>query len=153
MPVGYPFGYPLRRWSKLPIHIVAEQQLLVGQPTVIEGPAPAGPYVAVFEDDGETAYFYAVDRSLEPNPIRDALHVYDVARVTDREEPSVVSVGWSVDNLKVVLLINSSPHAIFDFQRKQGFCRSGFPPPLSDTEWSAGGHGWDESAVAFFGEA
>jgi hypothetical protein len=135
---------------RMPIHVVAEQQLLVGQPTVIEGPAPTGSFVAVFEDDGETAYFYAVDRSLEPNPIRDAVHVYDVAQVTDREEPSVVSVGWSVDNQKVVLLINSSPHAIFDFQRKQGFCRSGFPPPLSNTEWSARGHGWDESASALF---
>ena len=101
---------------RMPIHVVAEQQLLVGQPTVI----------------------------------RDAVHVYDVAQVTDRGEPSVVSVGWSVDNLKVVLLINSSPHAIFDFQRKQGFCRSGFPLPLSNTEWSARGHGWDESASALF---
>ena len=78
--------------------------------------------------------------------------MYDVAQVTDREEPSVVSVGWSVDNLKVVLLINSSPHAIFDFERKQGFCRSGFPPPLSNTECSAQGHGWEESASARLGE-
>jgi hypothetical protein len=135
---------------RMPIHVVAEQQLLVGQPTVIEGAAPEGSFVAVFEDDGETAYFYAVDRSLEQSPIRDAVHVYDVAQVTDREKPSTVSVGWSVDNQKVVLLINDYPHAIFDFQQKQGFCRSGFPPPLANGEWSTRGHEWDGSANALF---
>src|SRR5579862_644513 len=110
------------------LRVVVEQELLVGRPIVIEGPAPEGNCLAVFEDDGDTGYFYAVDRSLEPEPIRDALHIYNVDHVADRERPSMVSIGWSLDNAKVVLLINGRAHAIFDFRRKQGFCRSGFPP-------------------------
>jgi hypothetical protein len=134
----------------MPIQIVAEQRLIVGQETVIEGAAPQGPLAAVFEDDGETGYFYALDRSADASPIRDALHVYNVRNVSDRERPSVVKIGWSTDNKKVVLLINDHPHAIFDFEGKQGFCRSGFPPVSADAEWSTRGHDWDEAAVRLF---
>jgi hypothetical protein len=134
----------------MPIQVVAEQELIVGQETVIEGAAPQGPFVAVFEDDGQTGYFYALDRSQGDNPIRDTLHVYNVRNVIDREKPTVVKIGWSVDSKKVVLLINEYAHAIFDFQRKQGFCQSGFPPATSNSEWSTLGHEWDEAAIALF---
>lgn len=133
------------------MRVVAEHQLFVGRQTVIEGPAPRGTFAAVFEDDGQTGYFYAVDKSIERDSIRDAVHVYDVAQVTDRDTSSVISIAWSADNQKVVLLINELPQAIFDFQRKQGFCRSGFPPPPSNGQWSTRGHEWDDSAIALFG--
>lgn len=133
----------------MPIQVVAEQQWIVGQETVVEGAAPQGPWAAVFEDDGQTGYFYALDNS-RPSRIQDALHVYNVRNVTDREKPSVVKIGWSTDGKSVVLLINGHPHAIFDFQQKQGFCRSGFPPAHADGEWSSRGHGWDEAAIALF---
>src|ERR1700739_597721 len=106
----------------MPIHIVAEKSFILGQATVMEGPAPEGHFVAVFEDDGETGYFYALDTSAKEQSIQDAVHLYNVANVTDRSEPSTVKIGWSTDFAKVVLLINGNAHAVFDFQAKQGFC-------------------------------
>ena len=49
----------------MPMQVVAEQHFLVGQPTVVEASAPQGRFGAVFEDDGETGYFYALETSLE----------------------------------------------------------------------------------------
>jgi len=132
------------------IQVVAEQEFLVGTPIVLEGAAPNGPFVAVFEDDGDTGYFYALDTSVEGNPFQDAVHIYNTANVTDREKPVFAAIGWSIDNKKVVLLINDYPHAIFDFDGKQGYCRTGFPPPNPNGKWSIGGHSWSESAIELF---
>ncbi|MCA6215075.1 DUF2251 domain-containing protein [Ideonella sp. B7] len=134
----------------MPVHVTAEQQLLVGTPLVVEGAAPEGRYVAVFEDDGETGYFYALDPSDEGNAIQDVLHIYNVASVTDRAMPSLVKIAWSVDSLRTVLLINGHPHAVFDFESKRGYCRSGFPPPSPNSAWASHNHEWVESAVELF---
>jgi hypothetical protein len=134
----------------MPIQITAEQELLVGKPTVVEGAAPKGSFVAVFEDDETTGYFYALDRSYGDQPIQDALQIYDVAQVTDREKPSIVKIGWSLDSQKVALLINGHPHAVFDFSSKQGYCRTGFPPPAQDGDWGKQGHEWREVAIELF---
>ncbi len=122
----------------------------MGTPIVIEGAAPTGPFMAVFEDDGDTGYFYALDRSVEGNPLQDAVHIYNTANVTERERPVLAVIGWSVDSRKVVLLINDYPHAIFDFDGKRGYCRTGFPPPNPEGKWSVGGHSWEESAIELF---
>ncbi len=84
---------------------------------------------AVFEDDGRTGYFYALDESLEGNPILDAVHIYNVEDISDAHIPSDVKIGWSEDSQKCVLLINGYPHAAFDFVGKNGYCRSGYPTP------------------------
>jgi hypothetical protein len=73
---------------------------------------------AVFEDDGRTGYFYALDESLEGNPILDAVHIYNVEDISDAHIPSDVKIGWSEDSQKCVLLINGYPHAAFDFVGK-----------------------------------
>ena len=73
----------------MPIHVVAAQrQIFVGQPvTIIEG-SPQGQFSAAFEDDGETGYFYALDRPGQPaHPGRGAS--YDGESVTDRRSPTV----------------------------------------------------------------
>jgi hypothetical protein len=132
------------------IQVVAEQEYLVGTPVVMEGAAPEGPFMAGFEDDGDTGYFYALDRSAEGNPLQDAVHVYNTANVNDREKPVSAVIGWSVDSKKAVLLLNDYPHAIFDFDRRQGYCRTGFPPPNPEGKWSIGGHSWEESAIDLF---
>lgn len=135
----------------MPIHVVARQEFHAGQPIVIKGPAPEGQYMTVFEDDGETGYFYAVDAAIPENEqIQDAVHIYNVADVTDRHLFSIVKIGWSLDNAKAVLLINDYAHAIFDFEARRGFCRSGFPPAPINKRWSAGGHFWDDAAVKLF---
>ena len=134
----------------MPIQVTAEQEFVVGQATVVEGAAPEGPFVAVFEDDESTGYFYALDTSSSGQPIQDALQIYNVANVTDRAKPSTVKVGWSTDSQKVALLINGYPHAVFDFSSKQGYCRTGFPPPASDSAWGSQGHAWIETALELF---
>ena len=100
----------------------------------------------VFEDDGETAYFYACETV--NGPILDALHIYNVAAVKDRERPSEYKIGWSPSGRHAVLMINGYPQAVFNFDGEKGWCRSGFPP--SNERWSLDGHDWDESCLATF---
>ncbi|WON78120.1 DUF2251 domain-containing protein [Serratia sp. UGAL515B_01] len=132
------------------IRVTAQAQLIVGEAQVIESLTPEGPFAAVFEDNGETGYFYALDGDIDGNAIQDALHIYNAADVSDRHMPSDVKVGWSEDGKKCVLLINGYPHGVFDFETKNGYCRSAFPPPIS-REWSISGHDWNDSVDDLFG--
>ena len=126
------------------VSVVAKQQIIVGTEDYVEGAALDGPFAVVFEDDGDTGYFYALDKSLTDQLVQDAMHIYNVANVTDKHLSSVVELGWSSDNSKAVLLINDYAHAIFDFTAKRGYCRTGFPPPSKSNGWQ--GHDWDDSA-------
>jgi hypothetical protein len=49
--------------------VTAEQEFLVGSATVVQGSAPVGSLAAVFEDDQDTGYFYALDTSSKGNSI------------------------------------------------------------------------------------
>ncbi|GFM64283.1 DUF2251 domain-containing protein [Pseudomonas cichorii] len=133
----------------MPIYLAAESELHVGQGSVTEAPAAEGTHIVVFEDDEGTGYFYALDTAVEGNPIQDALHIYNAEDVSDKEKPSSVKIGWSMDHSKAVLLINDYPHAIFDFTAKQGYCRTGFPPAVGNG-WSERGHEWDDAALELF---
>ena len=96
----------------------------------------------MFEDDGQTGYFYAYERTAPAGTILDAVQIYSVKNVTDRELPSVAEIVWSADGLKAALLINSHPHAVIDFDDRRAYSRTNFPPttgPWSDHErvpWS-----------------
>jgi len=129
----------------MPPAIVARQQLHVGTKTVVEGSSLDGRFTVVFEDDGGTGYFYALDPSVSPQPIQDTLHIYNVKDVSGRDIPSAIEIAWSSDNLKAALLINRIFHAVFDFSAKQGYCRTGFPPRISS--WSQDGHAWSDQAI------
>jgi hypothetical protein len=132
----------------MPVNVVAKQKITVGTEDFVEGAAPDGSLAVVFEDDGDTGYFYALDKSQSSQPIQDAMHIYNVANVTDKNLPSIVELGWSSDAHKAVLLINDYAHAIFDFSAKRGYCRTGFPPPSESSGWQ--GHDWDDSAFKLF---
>lgn len=135
----------------MPLNIVARQALRVGQALVVDADSPTGRYATVFEDDGSTGRFYAIDTDVEDgNPIQDALHVYDAANVTDAHLESTVEIGWSDDGLKVLLLINDHPHAAFDFERRQGWCQTGLPPGASASGWSKASRQWSEDVEALF---
>lgn len=134
----------------MPIKVVATEGLMVGRPIVVEGGSPTGRFVAVFEDDGKAGYLYALDMSAAGNPIQDTLHIYNVAQVADREVPLTLRIGWSSDSQKVVLSVNDHPHAVFDFEGRRGYCRSGFPPIRPSQEWSKEGHNWSDLAMQFF---
>lgn len=128
--------------------LVAEQEFQPGQAVTIMGPSPSTPYSAVFEDDGDTAYFYGLDSRQAEQPILDALHVYNVKDVRDKGRQSLAQVVWSADGLRVALFINDYPHAAFDFVKKRGYCRTGFPPPAAT--FSAEGHEWSDDILRFF---
>ena len=133
----------------MPLKIVASETLRVGRALVVDADSPVGRYATVFEDDGETGVFYAVDTDIEDgNPVQDALLVYVAADVSDAELASTLEIGWSDDGLKALLLINEHPHAAFDFERRQGWCRLGYPAPTGT--WSKAGHDWDDAVDALF---
>jgi hypothetical protein len=130
-----------------------EQTFQVGSDVFVAEDAPDGRYSAFFEDDGETGYFYAVDLSRQDNMILDAVHIYNVANVMDRDRPSTLSIVWSEDGSKCALLINGYPHAAFDFASKRGYCRTNFPnfPDEAEGNWSKSDHSWSDDAVAWLG--
>src|SRR5690242_18756416 len=64
------------------------QRYLPGDETWYASDAPVGSYSVVFEDDGETGYFYAVERRGDQPHILDAVQIYAVRNVVDREIPS-----------------------------------------------------------------
>lgn len=88
-------------------------------------------FSGVFEDDGETGYFHAYDRGNPENPILDAVHIYNVASIVDRDRTidSEAEVRWSTDGLKAGLLINDYLHAVIDFEQCRAYCRTNCPPP------------------------
>ena len=135
----------------MPLKIVARESLRVGRPLVIDADSPVGRYATVFEDDGETGVFYAVDTDIEDaNPVQDALLVYVAADVTDAELASTLEVGWSDDGLKALLLINDEPHAAFDFEKRQGWCQLALPERAVNQAWSKAPRGWSDEVDALF---
>jgi hypothetical protein len=111
------------------------QALRVGQPVVLDAPAPTPPYTAVFEDDGHTGTFYAMDESLEGPQIVDAVLVYEVAAFVGEGPVLDASVDWSEDCTRVTLRLDGEVHAAFDFSRRLGASRSAWPPPDQDSGW------------------
>jgi hypothetical protein len=135
----------------MPLTIVATQTLRVGQPLVVDADSPAGRYLAVFEDDGRTGCFYAVDTDVEDaNPVQDGLLVYVAADVSDADLDSTLEIGWSDDGRKALLLINDQPHAAFDFERRQGWCLTGLPEAAVNKAWSQASRQWSEDVEALF---
>ncbi|HBT5703581.1 TPA: DUF2251 domain-containing protein [Klebsiella pneumoniae] len=53
----------------MPVLPAQKARFIVGEAQVIKSLAPEGMLAAVFEDDGRTGYFYALDESVEGNPI------------------------------------------------------------------------------------
>lgn len=68
------------------ILVTAQTQLIVGEAMAIKSLAPDGMLAAVFE----AGYFYALDESAEDNPVRDAVHIYNVEDISDAHIPSDV---------------------------------------------------------------
>lgn len=116
----------------------AESLIKVGVPVVIETDAPDGSKGVVFEDDGTTGYFYARDYQFPEQLFVDALHIYNVAGVRDRDRASKVKILWTRDFQTAALLINQRPYAVFHFGRRCGYAASPFPEPDPKTGWAHG---------------
>jgi hypothetical protein len=102
----------------------------IGQETVIDSCPDNTENSVVFEDDGATGYFYAIERTANTKlNILDAVHIYNVDNIVDRHIPSEIKIYWTNDLTKSALTINDDFHAIMDFKNKKGLCRTGFPKP------------------------
>jgi hypothetical protein len=119
----------------MPMVVAAEQTITVGEPVVIEAAGPVDTFAVVFEDDGETGYFYSVDVSGDDLRILDALHIYTVVDVSDREIPSTIKLVWDTAGARAVLLVNDRAHAVFDFEARRGYCRDDYPEPPIGSDW------------------
>jgi len=111
--------------------LALEGTFIVGEDTFFDSIAQTSSFAVVFEDDLTTGYFYAVDIT-QDQKILDALHIYNVADVIDKNKPCKIQVAWTDDYQIASLLINNYCHAIFDFKTKAGYCRNGFPECNSD---------------------
>ncbi|RNI28436.1 DUF2251 domain-containing protein [Rufibacter immobilis] len=107
------------------MYIYEEEIFYPGKDTFIDSTADKENAV-VFEDNEETGYFYAVERS-DGLKILDALHIYNVKNIVDKDKPSTLKILWSEDESIALLSINDYYHALFDFKSKAGYCRTGFP--------------------------
>ena len=103
-----------------------EETFIVGEDTFFDSTSPTTAFGVTFEDDLTTGYFYAINRESDFKII-DALHIYNVADVIDKEKPCKIQIVWTDDGLIASLLINNYCHAIFDFNNRAGYCRNGFP--------------------------
>ena len=120
-----------------------------GRGTWYASDSPSSSFSAVFEDDGQTGYFYAYDRSRTEDPILDAMQIYSASDISDREIPSTAAIVWSADGLKAALTINKYAHGVLDFAAKRGYCRTGFPPP--NGQWRADQRAaWEDSLMRSF---
>ena len=116
-----------------------EEEIQIGNEVVLSSDASTSKYGVVFEDDGTVGYLYAIELRGENYDILDAMHIYNVASVVDRDKASTIQILWSDDGLKAALLINDYPHAVVDYANHQGFCRNNFPlpgPNWTRPEWS-----------------
>lgn len=109
-----------------PLVVGIEERFQIGQDAYFTSIAPVTSYVVTFEDDFETGYFYAVTVN-EDIAILDALHIYNVADVVHRDKLCKLQVMWTEDGTMACLLINDYCQAIFDFSKREGYGRNGFP--------------------------
>lgn len=134
-----------------------EQSWTPGEDLFLESFSPENHYGVVFEDDGEAAYFYAVEKDDEGAGLRvlDALHIREVGDSEEDElpeedeqpgddvedgdagepgeaaAPADLKIIWSRDWLKCALVLDGFVHAIFDFENQGGYNINEFPPPNS----------------------
>ena len=129
--------------------VTATATLRVGLETFLNSVSPTGGYGVVFEDDGETGYFYGLKLDGGTQAILDALHVYNAKDVRDRDRPSLLEIAWTPEGRRTALLINHYPHAVFDFISRRACCRTGFPPANGDFTDS---HQWDDAVWKLFAD-
>lgn len=110
--------------AQLPLYLTSEiKDFTVGTPEVLQSFFEHVPYGVVFEDDGDTGYFYAASK----DGILDALHIYNVEDVSDKHISNQVLILWDDACTLAALCINDYIHAVYDFVAQAGYCRNGFP--------------------------
>jgi hypothetical protein len=124
-----------------------DQVTKIGDKLVVQMDAPSHEVTVVFEDDGDTGYFYA----LAPNgsgglELLDALHVYN-AEADLRGTDVRLQIEWSEDSALAGLRVNATLWALFDFTAQSGWSRSNFPPPAGQWRQGEDRPAWDDALV------
>ena len=123
------------------------ESIILGTPITLECPSPQTSYAVIFEDDGETGYFYGLNLENNQQPVLDSLYIYNVKDVLDANVSLQVEIFWSEDGLKSRLEINGFTHAVFDFESRKAYCRSNCPRP--DRRFT-NSHQWSDEALELF---
>ncbi len=119
-------------------YLMLDREWVRGEDLFIESVSPENSFGVVFEDDGESAYFYAVERDPEGTALQvlDALHIHEGTGEPGATEPGAdpippakLQIVWSRDWLKCALVIDGQCHALFDFEAHGGYNINEFPPP------------------------
>jgi hypothetical protein len=130
-------------------YLMQEREWVPGEDLFLESLSPENEFGVVLEYDGETLYFYAVDRDKEGPGIRilDALHIWenrdgpdareeapedqpeDQPQDQPEDQPMKLQLVWAKDWLKCALVIDGLCHALFDFVAHGGYNVNEFPPP------------------------
>lgn len=121
-----PIAYPLRYSGPGPYQI----------------PFKGSGFGVVFEDDGETGYFYGTTEKMDN--IFDALLLYNAGTAEQLTSNEEIFVVWSLGLKKAGIFYRDKFQAVFDFKNQHGRCRSGFPP---SNEWCRSSHDWDDSII------
>jgi hypothetical protein len=116
--------------------------------------SPQTPWAVVFEDEGDVGYFYACDRSQATDEARilDAVLIYNVNALKNPQAERLAAIEWSRDGMQAVLYLDGTAQALFDFEARQGYCRSNFPNFLSEKadKWRRSSHAWSDEAFERF---
>jgi len=129
-------------------YLMQEQAFVPGEDTFIESFSAENNYGVVFEDDGETGYFYAVEKDKDGPGLRvlDALHIYEADEFLaakeaiagasggappkeQTEKTSQLLIIWSRDWMKCALVVDGQCQAIYNFETQRGYNINEFPPP------------------------
>ena len=127
--------------------IQLSETIVIGNPITLECPSSKARYAVIFEDDGETGYFYGLNLENQKQPVLDRLHIYNVEDVLDQNVSIKIEIIWSEDGLKSGLSINGFTHAVFDFESREAYCRNNYPPP--DRRFTKS-HQWKDEALDLF---
>jgi hypothetical protein len=114
----------------------------------------AAPWTVVFEDEGDVGYFYACDRSQATDEARilDAVLIYNVSALKNPKSERLAAIEWSRDGMQAVLYLDGTAQALFDFEARQGHCRTNFPNFLSEKadRWRRSSHAWSDELLEQF---
>lgn len=98
-----------------PQFYIADDKLhKIGEKTQLQALFEVAKYGAVFEDDGDTGYFYLLDE----DGIIDALHIYNADEIADRDIPANIVILADEPCTIFTLAINDVIFAIFDTNKK-----------------------------------
>ncbi len=131
----------------MPSEILVSETITLGDPITLDCPSPKTNFSVVFEDDGETGYFYGLNLENKKQPVLDALQIYNVKDILDENVSVKVEIIWSEDGLKSGLAINGFKHAVFDFESQKAYCRLNYPAP--DRRFT-NSHKWKDEALDMF---